>query len=198
ILDEPTAVLVPQEVEELFGHLRQLKSEGVTIIFISHKLDEVLEIADAITVIRGGRTVSTVKPEEVTAPKLAELMVGSELPRPETHESTVTDRVVLSVRELSVLGDEGRALLDGVSFEIHSGEVVGIAGVEGNGQSELVEALIGLRPVGAGTIHLVDREITRWSTRDRRRAGIGYVPEDRTERGLLLPSPLWENTMLGH
>jgi simple sugar transport system ATP-binding protein len=198
ILDEPTAVLVPQEVEELFGHLLQLKKEGVTIIFISHKLDEVLEIADVITVIRGGRTVSTVKPGDVTAPQLAELMVGSELPRPETHESTVTSRVVLSVRELAVRGDEGRTLLDGVSFEIHSGEVVGIAGVEGNGQSELVEALIGLRPASAGTIHLDDREITAWSTRDRRRAGIGYVPEDRTERGLLLPSPLWENTMLGH
>ena len=198
ILDEPTAVLVPQEVEELFRHLRGLKEEGVTILFISHKLDEVLEVADTITVIRGGRTVSTVKPRDVTARRLAELMVGSELPKPETRESTVTDTVELEVDGLSLRSDEGRSLLDGVSFRIRRGEVVGLAGVEGNGQRELVEALIGTRSGTTGQIRLGDRDISRASTRERREAGIGYVPEDRQDLGMLLSAPLWENAMLGH
>jgi simple sugar transport system ATP-binding protein len=197
ILDEPTAVLVPQEVEELFGQLRELRSQGVTIIFISHKLDEVLEIADTITVIRGGRTVTTVEPENVTARQLAELMVGSELPTPETRESTVTQEVLLSVQRLGVRVGERWALED-ASFDIHHGEIVGIAGVEGNGQRELVEALIGLRTADMGRVVLKDTDITEWPTRRRRENGLGYIPEDRQGRGLLLPSPLWENTMLGH
>jgi len=197
ILDEPTAVLVPQEVVELFGQLRELKAQGVTIIFISHKLDEVLEVADSITVIRGGHTVSTVKPADVTARQLAELMVGSDLPTPETRESTVTEDVVLSVRGLGVrLGE--RWALEAVSFDIHHGEVVGIAGVEGNGQRELIEALIGQRNQETGTITLVGKDLTDLPTRQRRESGIGYIPEDRQGRGLLLPSPLWENAMLGH
>jgi general nucleoside transport system ATP-binding protein len=197
ILDEPTAVLVPQEVEELFRHLRELKAQGVTIIFISHKLDEVLEIADSITVIRAGHTVATVKPGDVTARQLAELMVGSELPTPETRESTVTDEVMLSVRGLGVrLGE--RWALEGASFDIHRGEIVGIAGVEGNGQRELVEALIGLRKPDAGEVVLAGTEVSLWPTRQRREEGLGYIPEDRQGRGLLLPSPLWENAMLGH
>jgi simple sugar transport system ATP-binding protein len=198
ILDEPTAVLVPQEVVELFRNLRDLKREGVTVIFISHKLDEVLEIADTITVMRGGRTVATVKPQEVTARRLAELMVGSELPTPETRESTVTEEVALSVRDLTVWSEDGRELLRGVSFDIHRGEVVGIAGVEGNGQKELVEALIGLPGSMTGSIQLGGRDLSGWGTRERREAGLGYIPEDRHERGLLLPEPLWENAMLGH
>lgn len=198
ILDEPTAVLVPQEVDELFKNLRELKREGVTVIFISHKLDEVLEIADTITVMRGGRTVATVNPAEVTARKLAHLMVGSELPTPETRESTVTDEVVLSVQGLTVHTQDGREVLRNVSFEVRKGEVVGIAGVEGNGQKELVEAIMGLPGNMSGRIVLDGRDITRWGTRDRREAGVGYIPEDRHERGLLLISPLWENTMLGH
>jgi general nucleoside transport system ATP-binding protein len=197
ILDEPTAVLVPQEVEELFRNLRELKGRGVTIIFISHKLDEVLEIADSITVVRGGHTVATVKHEAVTARQLAELMVGSELPTPETRESTVTEEVVLSVRELGVRV-EGRWVLEDVSFAIHRGEIVGIAGVEGNGQRELVEALIGLRKPDGGTIELAGADVTLWRTRRRREGGLGYIPEDRQGRGLLLSSPLWENAMLGH
>jgi ABC-type uncharacterized transport system ATPase subunit len=197
ILDEPTAVLVPQEVEELFRNLRDLAARGVTILFISHKLDEVLEIADTITVIRGGRTVATVKPEEVDVHRLAELMVGSELPTPETREVTVTEHVALAVRGLGVRVEERWALQD-VSFEIRRGEIVGIAGVEGNGQRELVEALIGLRRPDAGTIELEGEDVTAWSTRRRREAGIGYIPEDRHVWGLLLPSPLWENAMLGH
>ncbi|MEW6058820.1 MAG: ABC transporter ATP-binding protein [Actinomycetota bacterium] len=197
ILDEPTAVLVPQEVEELFGHLRELKERGVTIIFISHKLDEVLEIADSITVIRDGHTVATVKPHDVTARQLAELMVGSELPTPETRESTVTEEVLLSVRGLGVrIGD--RWALEETSFDIHRGEIVGIAGVEGNGQRELVETLMGLRKPDAGDITLADVGVGLWPTRRRREAGLGYIPEDRQGRGLLLPSPLWENAMLGH
>ncbi len=191
ILDEPTAVLVPHEVDDLFQHLRGLKQEGVTIIFISHKLEEVLGLADSITVMRSGRTVATVKPRDVTRRQLAELMVGSELPRPETQESTVTSEVVLSVDGLTVRSPDGRVLLDHVAFEIHRGEVVGIAGVEGNGQRELVEAVIGLTPAAEGTIRLSDREISGWNTRDRREAGLGYIPEDRTDRGLLPSAPLW-------
>ena len=198
ILDEPTAVLVPQEVVELFGQLRELKAQGVTIIFISHKLDEVLEIADSITVVRAGHTVATVKPADVTARQLAELMVGSELPTPETRESTVTEDVVLSVRDLGVRIGE-RWALEGATFDIHRGEVVGIAGVEGNGQRELVEALMGLRKPDTGTITAGRRRRDRAGpTRQRREDGIGYIPEDRQGRGLLLASPLWENTMLGH
>jgi len=196
ILDEPTAVLVPQEVEELFRNLKDLKDRGVTIIFISHKLDEVLEIADSITVIRAGHTVATVKPQSVTARQLAELMVGSELPTPETRESTVTDEVMLSVRQIGVRVGERWTLRD-VSFDIRRGEILGIAGVEGNGQRELVDAIMGMRPPRQGSIHLGGDDITLWLSRRRREAGIGYVPEDRQLRGLLLPSPLWENTMLG-
>ena len=197
ILDEPTAVLVPQEIEELFVNLRGLKAEGETIIFISHKLDEVLEIADAITVIRAGRTVATVDPADVTARDLAELMVGSELPTPETRESTVTDIAELTVEGLTTVEDE-RPVVDDVSFVVHQGEVVGIAGVEGNGQGELIETLLGLRPATAGRILFGTEDAGEWSTRRRREAGVAYVPEDRHRRGLLLPSPLWENAMLGH
>ena len=198
ILDEPTAVLVPQEVDALFANLRQLKDQGHTLIFISHKLDEVLAVADDITVIRRGTTVASVEPAGVNARKLAELMVGSELPSPSTEESTVTDRVLLSVRDLELRDAAGRAELSDISFEIHAGEVLGIAGVEGNGQAELVETLIGMRHASSGVVHLAERDITAWSTRDRREAGIGYIPEDRHRHGLLLDSPLWENRILGH
>jgi ABC-type uncharacterized transport system ATPase subunit len=197
ILDEPTAVLVPQEVDELFRNLRELKREGVTVVFISHKLDEVLAIADRITVMRDGRTVASVEPSDVTARALAELMVGSELPTPETRVSTVTDQVELSVADLSVRQGE-RWLLRDVSFEIRRGEIVGIAGVEGNGQRELIQALLGLRSLSSGRIELEETDISRWSTEQRRDAGIGYIPEDRQELGLLLSAPLWENVMLGH
>ena len=198
ILDEPTAVLVPQEVDELFDNLRELKSEGLTVLFISHKLDEVLEVADEITVIRRGTTVQTVQPGEVTARELAELMVGSELPTPDTGESTVTDEVVLQAEGLTVRAGDGRALVDDVSFTIHHGEVLGIAGVEGNGQAELVEAVMGMRTLERGSLRLGDEDLTAWSTRRRREAGIGYIPEDRHRHGLLLDSPLWENRILGH
>ncbi|MFF2129817.1 ABC transporter ATP-binding protein [Streptomyces olivochromogenes] len=234
ILDEPTAVLVPQEVDALFDNLRELKSEGLAVIFISHKLGEVLSVADEITVIRRGTTVGTAVPAETTPRQLAEMMVGSELPTPETAESTVTDKAVLTVKNLTVyasggasLGEVGaqpetatpgsagatagadvltaatapgaaKRILDDVTFTIHAGEVMGIAGVEGNGQTELIDALIGLKPADSGAITFLGDEITGWATRKRREKGIGYIPEDRHRHGLLLESPLWENRILGH
>ena len=198
ILDEPTAVLVPQEVEELFRNLRELKSRGHTIIFIDHKLEEVLAIADTITVLRQGRTVATVEPGDVTAHELAELMVGSELPAPSTEPRTVDEHVTLSVRNLTVTGTDGRPAVDAVDLDVHRGEIIGVAGVEGNGQGELIEALLGLRPTSEGELLLDGESITDWPVRKRREAGIGYVPEDRHRRGLLLDAPLWENAMLGH
>ncbi|MDP3967625.1 MAG: ABC transporter ATP-binding protein [Nocardioides sp.] len=197
ILDEPTAVLVPQEVDALFANLRGLKAEGITLVFISHKLDEVLAIADAITIVRRGATVATVTPAETTARDLAELMVGAELPSPTTSESTVTDEVVLAVEGVSLMAGE-RPLLQDLDLRIHRGEVLGIAGVEGNGQTELVELLMGMRKPDTGSIRVGDRDVTRWSTRRRRESGIGYIPEDRHRHGLLLDSPLWENRVLGH
>jgi simple sugar transport system ATP-binding protein len=234
ILDEPTAVLVPQEVDALFDNLRELKSEGLAVIFISHKLGEVLSVADEITVIRRGTTVGTAVPAETTPRQLAEMMVGSELPTPETAESTVTDKAVLTVKNLTVYASGGASLgevgaqpetatpgsagatagadvlteatapgaakrvLDDVTFTIHAGEVMGIAGVEGNGQTELIDALIGLKNADAGAISFLGDEITGWATRKRREKGIGYIPEDRHRHGLLLESPLWENRILGH
>ncbi len=198
ILDEPTAVLVPQEVEELFKNLRELKRDGATIIFIDHKLQEVLEISDRITVIRRGKTIDTVNAADVTAGDLAELMVGSELPSPETSDSTVTDEVALDVRDLTVLGPDERPVVDDVSVAVRRGEIVGIAGIEGNGQTELVDAIIGTVSPLAGTIALLGQDITNRSVRQRREAGLGYVPQDRHREGLLLDAPLWENAVLGH
>jgi simple sugar transport system ATP-binding protein len=198
ILDEPTAVLVPQEVDELFGNLRELKSEGLTVIFISHKLDEVLSVADAVTVIRRGTTVDTVDPAGITARQLAELMVGSELPSPSTETSTVTDEVLLDVEGLTLASDGARPLLEDVSFTIHRAEVLGVAGVEGNGQAELVEAIMGMRHQSTGRVTLNGQDLTGLSTQHRREAGVGYIPEDRQRHGLLLDAPLWENRVLGH
>jgi len=134
----------------------------------------------------------------VTARDLAELMVGSELPTPETRESTVTDEMLLEVRGVTLRTPDGRALLDDISFTIHRGEVLGIAGVEGNGQAELVETIMGMRTPEHGQIQLVDEDITDWSTRSRREAGMAYIPEDRQRHGLLLEASLWENRVLGH
>jgi len=199
ILDEPTAVLVPHEVEELFTSLRELTAAGRTVVFISHKLDEVLRHADAVTVIRAGRTVAEVHdPSLVTAHGLAEMMVGSELPSPETSLRLIEPEVRLDVRDLTVVSaDTGRRTLDGVSLRVHTGEIVGIAGVEGNGQTELIEAIMGLR-TATGTVRLRQLDLTSLSTLKRRAAGVGYVPEDRQRDGLVLTMPLWENAMLGH
>jgi len=200
ILDEPTAVLVPQEVDELFRSLRELTTAGTTVIFISHKLDEVLKHADAITVIRQGKTVGEIDdPSTVTSRDLAEMMVGSELPTPETRAKSVTDIPVLEVDNLVVHDEEQseRLLVDHVSFTVHRGEIVGIAGVEGNGQSELVRALIGLEN-STGAITLNGDDVTKLSTQERRAAGIGYIAEDRQNDGLVLAFSLWENAALGH
>ena len=161
ILDEPTAVLVPQEVDALFGNLRELKAEGHTILFISHKLDEVLAIADDITVMRRGTTVGEARPADTTKRQLAELMVGSELPSPQTAVSTVTDHVLLEVSDLTLTDSFGRDLLSDIDLIIHRGEVLGIAGVEGNGQAELVETVMGMRKPTAGTISVEGQDITR-------------------------------------
>ncbi|AXE27265.1 heme ABC transporter ATP-binding protein [Streptomyces globosus] len=202
ILDEPTAVLVPQEVDALFDNLRELKAEGLTVIFISHKLGEVLKVADDITVIRRGTTVGTADPKTATTKQLAELMVGSELPSPETRESTVTDVPMLKVSDLRLAATDPdgvvREVLAGIDFTIHKGEVLGIAGVEGNGQTELIEALMGMLHPDGGTVTLDGEDISAKPTRKRREGGIGYIPEDRHRHGLLLESPLWENRILGH
>jgi len=198
ILDEPTAVLVPQEVDALFENLRDLRKHGHSVLFISHKLDEVLAIADDITVMRRGTSVGSAVPGEVTKRQLAEMMVGSELPTPETSESTVTDVVQLALRSVTLTDDAGRDLLADISLEIHRGEILGIAGVEGNGQAELVETVMGMRTPTSGRILLGDRDVTGWDTRRLREAGVGYIPEDRHRHGLLLDSPLWENRILGH
>ncbi|TXS66930.1 ABC transporter ATP-binding protein [Streptomyces sp. sk2.1] len=202
ILDEPTAVLVPQEVDALFDNLRELKAEGLTVIFISHKLGEVLSVADDITVIRRGTTVGTADPANTTTKQLAELMVGSELPSPETRESTVTDVPMLRVENLALTATDPdgvvRDVLAGIDLTIRKGEVLGIAGVEGNGQTELIEALIGMRNPDGGVITLDGRDISHIPTRKRRESGIGYIPEDRHRHGMLLEAPLWENRILGH
>jgi ABC-type uncharacterized transport system ATPase subunit len=198
ILDEPTAVLVPQEVDELFGNLAELKREGLTVIFISHKLDEVRKVADSITVIRRGTTVGEADPRTTTARQLAEMMVGAELPTPATRTSTVRETTVLELAGITVTSLDGRPVVDDVSFTVREGEVVGIAGVEGNGQAELVDAIMGLRPLAAGTVRLGTDDVTHWSTRERREGGIGFIPEDRHRQGMLLEAPLWENRVLGH
>jgi general nucleoside transport system ATP-binding protein len=199
ILDEPTAVLVPHEVDELFNTLRDLKKEGLTVIFISHKLDEVLSIADEITVIRQGTTVGSVNPhtQNVSARDLAEMMVGNELPTPEAVGDTIQDEVVLKVENLSVFAKGGKAIVDDISFQIRAGEIVGIAGVEGNGQAEILDALMGIESA-TGRVRFKGEDITNKSTRHRRELGIGFIPEDRHRQALMLEAPLWENRMLGH
>jgi len=198
ILDEPTAVLVPQEVDALFENLRELKDAGNSVLFISHKLDEVLAIADDITVMRRGTTVGTADPSTATKHQLAEMMVGAELPSPETGESTVTDDMQLQLDGVTLVDEFGRNLLSDISLSIRRGEVLGIAGVEGNGQTEVVETIMGMRIPTSGTVKLGSRDVTRWHTRKLRESGIGYIPEDRQRHGLLLDSPLWENRILGH
>ncbi|MDE0268067.1 MAG: ABC transporter ATP-binding protein [Acidimicrobiaceae bacterium] len=238
ILDEPTAVLVPQEVEELFQNIRELKAAGCTVLFIAHKLNEILEIADVITVLRQARLVGTVTPSEVTAKELAEMMIGPKFstqrpilrsvvgkaePRntaaalPVESGETVLGgengpldgnerlhrrrveggETVLTVENLRLV-DESRVVVDSVNLTVHRGEIVGIAGVEGNGQSELIEAILGTRQIASGGIFLLDQNITHTSVRHRREAGLGCIPQDRHREGLLLSSPLWENTALGH
>jgi len=196
ILDEPTAVLSPQEVEEFFGILRRMKDQGKTIIIITHKLEEVLAISDEVTVMRDGRVVGNVKTSETNAQELARMIVGRDvLLRVEKTDAQPADNV-LDVRDLSVPGKHATAV-ENISFSVRAGEIVGIAGIEGNGQTELIEALAGLCKPSSGTVQFEGRDITDLSARERRELGIAHIPEDRHKRGLLLASNLAENSILG-
>jgi general nucleoside transport system ATP-binding protein len=196
VLDEPTAVLTPQETEEIFAVLRRLAAQGHSIIFISHKLYEVLEIADRITVIRRGRVVGERRPSETNEEDLAELMVGREVSlvvdRGESHPKDA----VLQVEGLKVNDDRKQEAVRGVDLEVRAGEILGIAGVAGNGQDELVEALVGLRKPAAGRVRLGDRDITGAGSRSIYSEGVAYVPADRHRFGLVLSFPLADNLVL--
>ena len=191
ILDEPTAVLTPEETKDLFANLRRLREDGKAIVFISHKLDEVLSIADSITVMRRGAVVGATRPQETSKAALAEMMVGRpvlfRLERPDVDIGAP----VLEVDEVRT----GR--LQGFSVQVRSGEIVGIAGVEGNGQRELADAIMGLRPLDSGRVRLHGKDLAGLDPEEIRDAGIGFVPEDRHGQGLVLDMSLWENSVLG-
>ncbi len=191
ILDEPTAVLTPAEIRDLFENLRRLRSDGKTIVFISHKLDEVLEIADRITVLRRGKVVGETTPAETSKAKLAEMMVGRpvlfDLEKPEVE----IGEPILRLEDLR----GGR--LNGCSLEVRAGEVVGVAGVEGNGQRDLADAIMGLRPLEGGRIVLGGQDVAGMDTGQTRNMGVGFIPEDRHGQGLVLDMTLWENAVLG-
>ena len=199
ILDEPTAVLTPQEVEEFFAILRGMREQGKTVVIITHKLSEVLAISDEVTVMRDGRVVGRVLTGETNAAELARLMVGRDVLLRVEKPAADPGRAVLSVRDLRVASAGGHEGVRGVSFDVRAGEIVGIAGVEGNGQTELIEALAGLVPASrlAGRIDFESRDVTRLGARARRELGIAHIPEDRHRRGLLLDFDLSENTILG-
>jgi simple sugar transport system ATP-binding protein len=196
VLDEPTAVLTPQETEEIFAVLRRLAAEGHSIIFISHKLYEVLEIADRITVIRRGKVVGQRIPSETNEEDLAELMVGRNVQltvdRGEGHPADV----VLAVSGLRAKDDRGREVVRGVDLEIRAGEILGIAGVAGNGQDELVESLTGLRKPSAGTVTMVRDDVTGWGPRQLYEAGLAHVPGDRHRWAMIMSFPLEDNLVL--
>jgi general nucleoside transport system ATP-binding protein len=196
ILDEPTAVLTPQEAGELFAIIKSLQADGTSIIFISHKLNEVLEIADRITVLRRGKRIDTVPREGATEEGLARMMVGREvLLRVDKRPSEPGDKL-LELREVSVNDDRGLPAVREVSFDVHAGEIVGLAGVEGNGQSELIEAITGLRAAHGGEIVVSGRRITHPTARKMLNAGVGHIPEDRQRRGLVLEFSIAENIAL--
>ncbi len=196
VLDEPTAVLTAQEAQDLFGVLRALKEDGTSVVFISHKLNEVLDIADRVTVLRRGKKIDTVPTEGATERSLATLMVGRDvLLRVEKPEHT-PGAPRLEVRDLHVRDDRGLPAVRGLSLQVRAGEIVGIAGVDANGQSQLIEAITGLRDVESGTITVDGQDITGCSARDAIRAGVGHIAEDRHERGLVLQFDLAENLSL--
>ena len=198
ILDEPTAVLVEQEVEALFATIRTLKEQGKAVVFITHKLHEALEICDRITVLRKGKNVGTLPASEATETQLAELMVGREVVfqvRPEPVESE--GRVLLQVEKLSAVDDRGVPAVREVSLEVHDHEILGIAGVQGNGQKELVEAICGLRRPTGGRVMVGGRELTGKPPRELAAQGLVHIPEDRHLRGLVLSFSVEENSILG-
>jgi ABC-type uncharacterized transport system ATPase subunit len=196
ILDEPTAVLTPQEALDLFEILRTLTTEGMSVIFISHKLHEVLDIADRISVLRRGKLVDTVPREGVTEQKLAELMVGREVTLRVDKTPAQPGPALLRVEDLAVLDDRGLPAVKGLNFDVRAGEIVGIAGVDGNGQTELIEALTGLRKASAGRVLLGDHDVSHDSVHERLAAGMGHIPEDRLRRGMILDFTLAENLSL--
>jgi len=196
VLDEPTAVLTPQETVEVFAVLRRLAAEDHSIIFISHKLYEVLEIADRITVIRRGEVVGTRRPSQTNEDELAELMVGREVQLAVDRDTSHPSEPVLTVENLKVRSDRGQDVVHDVSFSLRAGEILGIAGVAGNGQDELIEAITGLRRSMEGAVSLAGENITGWSVRERREHGLGYVPGDRQKYGLVLGFPISDNLIL--
>jgi simple sugar transport system ATP-binding protein len=204
VLDEPTAVLSPPEVRELWAVLRRLRDNGDTIVLITHRLDEVIELSDTITVMRAGQTVARIRTSETSPAEIARLMVGREVSlsagkrvQPIAQPAGPRPNQGLEVRNLSVTGSRGIRVVDGVSFSVKPGEILGIAGVEGNGQTELIEALSGLRTVFAGDILIDGVDITRRSVAQRHDAGLSHIPEDRLRRGLILEYTVADNLILG-
>jgi ABC-type uncharacterized transport system ATPase subunit len=196
ILDEPTAVLTPQETEDLFDVMRALKESGKSIIFITHKLKEVLAVADRITVLHRGRVVGTTTAEETTEQQLAAMMVGRSVQLRVNKAQAHPAGPVLEILNLKVLDDRGQAVVDDVTLEVASGEIVCLAGVQGNGQTELVEAMVGLRPAVGGSIRILGRDVTFSTPRKILRSGVGHVPEDRQVDGLILDFSISDNLVL--
>ncbi|MFH1502054.1 MAG: ABC transporter ATP-binding protein [Candidatus Eisenbacteria bacterium] len=197
ILDEPTGVLTPSEVRDLFVILRALRESGHTIVFITHKLNEVIELADRVTVMRDGRVTGVVDAAGTTKEELAHMMVGREVLLRVSKEDATPGDVVVEVEGLTAVGRKGTEVLRDVSFQIRSGEILGVAGVQGNGQTELVEAITGLRAVSAGRVTLGGRDVTGLRPRLIRDAGVAHIPEDRQERGLVLDFTVAENLIFG-
>lgn len=197
ILDEPTAVLTPPEVDELFRSIRKLADSGSTVIFITHKLKEVIAVTNRITVMRKGKVVATVKTSEVSLETLANLMVGREVERKFVFKNFDPGETLLAVKDLVVATKLKPRAVDGCSFSVREGEIVGIAGVEGNGQTELVEAIMGLRRPSAGAVEIKGRAVNRLSTRDVMGLSVAHIPEDRALSGLVLDFSIAENSVLG-
>jgi simple sugar transport system ATP-binding protein len=196
ILDEPTAVLTPQEVEDLFEIIQALVDQGKSVIFITHKLNEVMDVADRITVLRNGRVVGTTTPEETSESELAAMMVGREVVLRVEKEAARPTETVLAVENLRVMDDRGNVAVHDVSFEVKGGEVLGVAGVQGNGQTELVEALTGLREVMGGQFRILGNDMTGVTPRRILEQGVAHVPEDRQRDGLVLSFPVADNMVL--
>jgi ABC-type uncharacterized transport system ATPase subunit len=196
VLDEPTAVLTPQESEDLFEIMRSLTQQGKSVVFITHKLREVFAIADRITVLRDGKVVGTTTPGETSERELAAMMVGRELILRLQKLAVIRGEPILRVSELQVSDESGGAAVNGISFEVHAGEILGVAGVQGNGQTELVEALTGLRRVTAGEVSILGVPTTKATPRRILELGVAHVPEDRQRDGLVLSYPLVDNLVL--
>ncbi|MGD2147016.1 MAG: ABC transporter ATP-binding protein, partial [Anaerolineae bacterium] len=196
ILDEPTAVLTPQEVEDLFEIIQSLVDQGKSVIFITHKLNEVMDIADRITVLRNGRVVGTTRPAETSESQLAAMMVGREVVLQVEKGQAQPGEPVLEVENLQVMDDRGNLAVRGISFDVRAGEVLGVAGVQGNGQTELVEALTGLRPLLDGDFKILGKDMSGASPRRILERGVAHVPEDRQKDGLVLSFPVADNLVL--